>query len=414
MRILWLKTELLHPVDKGGRIRTYNMLKELCRDHHVTYLTLDDGNAATDAVELSREYCHELVRVPFATAPKRSFRFFAELAANAVSSLPYAVAKYKSSAMERAIVDAVKKGYDIIVCDFLFPSLNVPQGLGIPTVLFQHNVEAVIWERHMQMAGSFVKQQYMRDQWKRMQRHESAECRRFDHVVAVSADDATAFKRDYGVISFSSVSTGVDTSFFRPSGDVPRKRNNLVFTGSMDWLPNEDAIEWFVQSVLPLVQRDIPDVSLTVVGRSPSPKIAALHNGHSIEVTGSVPDVRPYIERAEVFVVPIRIGGGTRLKIYEAMAMERAVVSTPIGAEGLPVEDGLHALLRTDPEAMAQAITSLIQNQQQCEAIALAGAELVRQRFGWDGVARQFSETCQAVIDQRSGTKHAQKVVIGQ
>ncbi|MEP6763184.1 MAG: glycosyltransferase [Gemmatimonadaceae bacterium] len=414
MRILWLKTELLHPVDKGGRIRTYNMLKELCRDHHVTYLTLDDGNAATDAVEMASEYCHELVRVPFATASKRSFQFFAELAANAVSSLPYAVSKYKSPEMERAIVDAVRKGYDIIVCDFLFPSLNVPQGLGIPTVLFQHNVEAVIWERHMQMARSFVKRQFMRDQWQRMQRHERAECRRFDHVIAVSADDAAAFTRDYGVTSVSSVATGVDTTFFRPTNVVPRKKNNLVFTGSMDWLPNEDAIAWFVESILPLVQRDIPDVSLTIVGRTPSPKIAALHNGTSVEVTGSVPDVRPYIERAELFVVPIRIGGGTRLKIYEAMAMERAVVSTPVGAEGLPVEDGVHALLRVDPESMAAAITMLLNNQPQRESIARAGAQLVRERFGWDGVARQFSATCQSVVDQRFGAKDAQKVAVGQ
>ncbi len=412
MHILWLKTELLHPVDKGGRIRTYNMLRELCRDHHVTYLTLDDGSAAPNAPALAAEYCHELVRVPFSTAPKGGFQFFAELAANAMSRWPYAVAKYRSVQMERAIVSAARNGPDIVVCDFLFPGVNVPNGLGIPTILFQHNVEAVIWERHMQMAGSRLKRAYMADQWRRMQKHEQAECLRFDHVVAVSTDDAMAFTASYGAKSVSSVSTGVDTNYFKPSLSVPRKKNNLVFTGSMDWLPNEDAIVWFVESILPIVQQTVPDVSLTVVGRAPSPRIVALGSNSAVEVTGSVPDVRPFIDRAELFVVPIRIGGGTRLKIYEAMAMERAVVSTTVGAEGLPVKDGVHVLLRETPEATAQAITTLLANPEQCVALANAGAQLVRERFGWDGVARQFAETCQSVIDAHRTTPLAKPVTV--
>ncbi|MEP6835933.1 MAG: glycosyltransferase [Gemmatimonas sp.] len=399
MHILWLKTELLHPVDKGGRIRTYNMLRALCRDHHVTYLTLDDGAAAPDAVARAGEYSHELIRVPFSNAPKRSLRFFSELAANLVSPLPYAVAKYRSDEMRGLITEAAARGPDIIVCDFLFPSLNVPDNLGIPIVLFQHNVEAVIWERHMQVAKSLPKKMYMRAQWRRMQRHEQAECLRFDHVVAVSTQDADAFTRDYGVKSVSDVPTGVDTEYFRADNTTPRKRNNLVFTGSMDWLPNEDAILWFTESVLPLVQRKIPDVTLTVVGRNATPRLMTLNGINGVEVTGSVPDVRPYLARAEVFVVPIRIGGGTRLKIYEAMAMARAVVSTPIGAEGLPVEDGVHVLLRTSEAELAEGIVTLLQDENRRELLAKAAERLVNEHFGWSGVARKFAETCQRVID---------------
>jgi hypothetical protein len=159
MHILWVKTELLHPVDKGGRIRTYNMLRALREQHRVTYLTLDDGLAAPDAAERASEYADALIRIPFRSAPKRSPRFWAELAMNTASRLPYAVAKYRSAAMEAAIRDAVARGdVDLLVCDFLAPSLNVPDGLPVPTVLFQHNVEAQIWQRHAEVrAGALAR-----------------------------------------------------------------------------------------------------------------------------------------------------------------------------------------------------------------------------------------------------------------
>lgn len=402
MHILWLKTELLHPVDKGGRIRSYNMLRELRREHRVTYLTLDDGTAAPDAVARADEYCHELVRVPFTTAPRRSARFFAELAANLVSPLPYAVARYRSDAMRAATADAVRDGVDVVVCDFLAPSLNVPDELPVPTVLFQHNVESMIWQRHAEVATHPVKQRYMHLQWQRMLRHEIAECRRFDHVVAVSQQDADVFRQQFGVTSVSDVPTGVDTSYFRPNGTVARRRNNLVFTGSMDWMPNEDAILWFAEAILPLVRARVPDVTLTVVGRNPPPRIRALgEHDAAIEVTGSVPDVRPYIEASSLFVVPIRVGGGTRLKIYEAMAMERAVVSTSVGAEGLPVTDGQDARIADTPAAFADAVVTLLADEARTAAMGAGAAALVRARFGWDRVAEQFAETCAEVAARR-------------
>jgi len=402
VHILWLKTELLHPVDKGGRIRTYNMLRALRREHRVTYLTLDDGTAAPDAVAKAKEYCHELVRIPFRTAPKGGARFFAELARNLVSPLPYAVAKYRSAGMRKAVLEAVSGDVDVVVCDFLFPSLNVPDGLGVPTVMFQHNVEAMIWQRHAEVATG-VKRVYMREQWRRMVRHERAECRRFDHVVAVSPQDAAVFRRDFAITSVSDVPTGVDVDYFRPTGREPRRARNLVFTGSMDWMPNEDAILWFADAILPLVRARVPDVTLTVVGRTPPARIRALDGTAGIEVTGSVPDVRPYIERADVFVVPIRVGGGTRLKIFEAMAMERPVVSTPVGAEGLPLRDGVDGLLAAEPQAFADAVVALLGDPARAAAMGQAAAAHVRRDFGWDAVAARFAETCAAVAAPGAG-----------
>jgi glycosyltransferase involved in cell wall biosynthesis len=292
---------------------------------------------------------------------------------------------------------------DVVVCDFLAPSLNVPDGLGKPTVLFQHNVEAMIWERHATVARHPVKRAYMRRQWQRMLRHEQAECARFDQVIAVSPEDAAVFTDRFGVREVSHVPTGVDTEYFRPSGTEQRQPHEIVFTGSMDWMPNEDAIHWFVQDILPLVRARVPDVTLTVVGRNPPASIRALAGDPAITVTGSVPDVRPYIERAAAFIVPIRIGGGTRLKIFEAMAMERPVVSTVIGAEGLPVRDGVDALLADTPEAFADSVIRLLLDPALASRIGDAAASAVRAEYGWDRVAARFADIC-AGVSTRSGT----------
>src|SRR5690349_5902620 len=148
MRILWLKTELLHPVDKGGKIRTYNMLKELKRDHHITYLTLDEISADETARQQATEYCHDLICVPHRQREKFSAGFYAELVANLASRLPYAIKKYTSTEMRNAVVKLVQAGsVDVVICDFLAPAINVPRNLSCPTVLFQHNVEAMIWKR---------------------------------------------------------------------------------------------------------------------------------------------------------------------------------------------------------------------------------------------------------------------------
>jgi sugar transferase (PEP-CTERM/EpsH1 system associated) len=394
MRIVWLKTELLHPIDKGGRIRTYHMLRQLCREHHLTYVTLDDGTAAPDARQRATEYCHELITVPFRTQAKRSAAFYRELVGNVFSPLPYAIAKYRVPAFAAAIRAAARNA-DVVVCDFLFPSVNVPSDLQVPVVLFQHNVEAQIWERHAAHAGNALKRAYMREQWRRMRRFEGQECRRFDHVIAVSQEDADLLRREYALSEVSAVPTGVDTEYFAPAGNVARSDNELVFTGSMDWLPNEDAMQWFTAEIWPLIRSRMPDVRLSIVGRTPSAAVRDLGERHAgVTVTGSVPDVRPYLERGSVFIIPLRIGGGTRLKVYEAMAMNIPVVSTRVGVEGLPLVDGQEYVAADSPGAFAEAVVRLLQDKPRAAALAQAAATRVRREFGWNEVARRFVQIC--------------------
>jgi glycosyltransferase involved in cell wall biosynthesis len=403
VRILWLKTELLHPIDKGGKIRTYQMLKELKKNHHITYLTLDDGSAESDALEKASEYAHETITIPHQTAQKFSVKFYLELAGNLFSELPYFMQKYVSEEM----LEEVKKlangnDFDVIVCDFLMPAVNMPEKIKVPIVLFQHNVEAMIWRRHFEVQKNALKKKYLKNQWYKSFNYEQAVCRKFDFVIAVSKEDADTMRKEYGVENVSDVPTGVDTEFFRPGLAVEKDSFNLIFTGSMDWLPNEDAIRWFTEEVLPLVRREIPQVSLTVVGRNPFPSLIELsRKDSSIVVTGRVPDVRPFMEKASVYIVPIRIGGGTRLKIYEAMAMELPTVSTKIGAEGLPVRDGEEILLRDTPHEFAEAVVKLLKDKSLAEKIGGQAAKTVREKFGWQKVADDFAEICERTIEMR-------------
>ena len=406
MRILWLKTELLHPVDKGGKIRTYNMLKELKRSHRITYLTLDDGTADVQDRDLASEYCHELVCIPHRQREKFTAGFYAELALNFLSRLPYAIKKYESAGMRQEIAQrASLQSFDILVCDFLAPAVNVPENLNCASVLFQHNVEAMIWKRHSEVQSNPLKKAYLFGQWLKMRSFEKKACARFDSVVAVSRDDRELMQSEYSVEAIYDVPTGVDTDFFQPSRQVQRVPNSLVFTGSMDWLPNEDAIRYFTEQIMPRIRQEIPNVTLTVVGRNPYPGLVELNERDpSIIVTGRVDDVRPYMERAAAYIVPLRIGGGTRLKIFEAMAMEQAIVSTTIGAEGLPVRDGVELLLADTPESFAQAVISLLRKEPLAKELGDRAAKRVRESFGWDKVAESFGIICERALSGKSST----------
>jgi glycosyltransferase involved in cell wall biosynthesis len=400
MNILWLKTELLHPVDKGGKIRSYNMLKALKRDCRITYLTLDDGTADQSARDLASEYCHDLVCVPHRRREKFTTGFYVELALNLASDLPYAIKKYESPEMREEIKRLLAaQRIDVLVCDFLAPAVNVPPNLNCTTVLFQHNVEAMIWKRHYEVQTAAARKAYLYRQWQKMRAFEAKACKLYDSVIAVSREDREQMQQEYGLENVFDIPTGVDTEYFRPSGKITTRPHHLVFTGSMDWLPNEDGIRYFTDQIMPRIKQAVPDVTLTVVGRDPYPSLVELSKRDpSVIVTGRVDDVRSYIEEAAVYIVPLRIGGGTRLKIYEAMAMEKPVVSTTIGAEGLPVTNGEEIVLADTPETFAEAVVGLLQKESLAAEIGTRAAARVRAEFAWESVADDFAAICERAM----------------
>lgn len=403
MRILWLNTNLLLPLDKGGKLRTWHLMRHLAKRHEITCLSFVQPDEPVANRDGMREVCAELVTVPRRETPKEGWRFHASVARYLFDRQPYAVAQYRSAAYRRAVRQALAaRPFDRIVCDFLVPAVNLPSTLPCPSLLFTHNVEAEIWRRHAENAPGFLRQRLYRRQWRRMLRFEGRTIARFDRVLAVSDVDRDTFQRLYPRELRSPISvipTGVDTQYFAPSAQPDGRRLNLVFTGSMDWLPNVDGIEYFCRDILPLVRKEMPDVTLTIVGRSPTPAIRRLGAEPGIEVTGRVDDVRPYLTQSALYIVPLRIGGGTRLKIFEAMSAGRAVVSTSIGAEGLPTVPGRHLALADTPEAFAREVVTLLRDEDARNELARAARELVTTHYDWAAAAGHLEA---AIIDTRT------------
>jgi len=393
MNVLWLNANLLLPLDKGGKLRTWHVMRQLARHHRITYLSFVDPAASPADLEGMHEVCAELDVVSRRDPEKGTFRFYVDAARHVVDHVPYAVGKYRSLEFRRRVRAHLDRGrFDLVVCDFLVPAVNLPPRLACPSVLFTHNVEADIWRRHADTTSNGLARTLLRQQWKRMLRFERSALERFDLVLTVSEADRDTFQRLYpGALQRRPhvVQTGVDTAFFTPPVHEPR-RTHLVFTGSMDWLPNEDAMVWFVREILPQVRRLEPDTTLTIVGRAPTPAVRRLAETAGITVTGRVDDVRPLVAEAAVYVVPLRIGGGTRLKIFEAMSMGKAVVSTTIGAEGLPVTSDRDIVIADKPERFADSIVRLVRDDAARRSLEAAARSLVVEHYDWSVVAHDF------------------------
>jgi len=399
MKILILSGRLLYPANTGARIRSSRLFERLARIHDVTIACLKTAFEGPDELQLMRACCSRLETVDWTEHAKFTPAFWSELALNLFSPYPYTVVKYVSPRMQQRLRNLLKDSeYDVLVCDFVQPTLNALELPFRPKILFQHNVEAVLRERHYRQTFNPLARAFLYWEWVRLRRFEGFAAHRFDHCIMVSNEDCCTMKDLYGVTHTSAIPTGVDVEYFQPR-EPEAAGHHLVFTGSMDWLPNEDAIQFFVRDVMPLIRRVLKEVTFWVVGRDPSSAVRRLgQDNPDVKITGTVPDVRPFIDRASVYVVPLRIGGGTRIKIFEAMAMEKAVVSTRVGAEGLPVSHGANIVLADDAQAIARETVALLRDSVSRRRIGRAARRLVVDNYTWDAAARRFSDICEAVV----------------
>jgi glycosyltransferase involved in cell wall biosynthesis len=388
MKLLWVYSDFLHPTTRGGQIRTLETLKVLHRRHEVHYAGLWNPRFP-EGPERAKEYASFVYPVRRKVTEKTSPAFLLQLAKGLVSEMPVAVFRHQSDEMRETVDRLLREhSFDHVVCDFLS---SAPHFSDLSrAVLFQHNVEAMIWKRHVEQAGSAARRFYFRRQARLMLEYERQVCRSVKSVIAVSGADAKTMQELYGVSRVNAVPTGVDVAFFTPPAEA-QPATDLVFVGSMDWMPNVDGVVWFVHEVLPLIRKKIPDCSLDVVGRTPGREVTELAEGDSrIRITGTVPDVRPWLWESKVAIVPLRIGGGTRLKIYEAMAAKTAVVSTTIGAEGLDIAPGENILIADEPEAFAEACVRLIGGEAERRRLAAAAWQHVEAKHSWEAAAGEF------------------------
>jgi len=402
MKVLWVNSNFMHPTTKGGQIRTLEMLRHLHRRHEIHYVSIANP-AQPEGPARAHEYSTRSYPFPYRIPEKTSPAFWGQLARGLFSPTPVAVSRFNPPGMRAFLEDLIRQeSFECAVVDHLAPTSYFPD---LPhAIFFQHNVETVIWRRRAEHASGTLRRWYFSLQAARMFEYERRVSLASGHIVAVSRTDAEEMRRLFGVTCVSEIPTGVDVEYFLPPDERPAATSlesgaagfktsaaDLVFVGSMDWLPNVDGVTYFVREILPLVRRRRPETTLAVVGRTPPAKVTQLAAGDArIRVTGTVPDIRPWLWGSAVAIVPLRIGGGTRLKIYEAMAAKIPVVSTTIGAEGLTVNPPVDIRIADTPEDFATQCLELIESREQRARIATAAWQMVSAHFSWEHVSRCF------------------------
>ncbi len=401
MHVAIVDEELPYPLNSGKRIRTFQLVSRLASRHRITYVCHRnaDPREASEAEAVFRDLGIEPIVVDRAIPPKSGPWFQARLAANLLSPLPYSVASHTSRALGRAICDLrSRRRIDLWQAEWT-PYAHSLRSLESGRLLIMaHNVESQIWRRYYENEANPLRRWYIGVQWQKYRRFECAVFRQADRVIAVSPDDADRIRQDFGAAEVVVVDNGVDTGYFRP--DASRRiPGRILFLGSLDWRPNLDAVDRLLSEIFPAVRDQYPAAMLCLVGRNPPESLRRTAAAKpSVELHADVPDVRPFLAEASVMVVPLRIGGGSRLKILEALAAGTPVVSTRIGAEGLEVRDGEHLVLVERCEDMARAILELGRESAAIPPMICAGRRLVEERYDWDVLAERLDEIwCSAV-----------------
>ncbi|HOG47641.1 MAG TPA: glycosyltransferase, partial [Anaerolineae bacterium] len=414
MRILLLTPQLPYPPQQGTSLRNYNLLRYLAGRHEVSLLSFALPGTAPEHIAHLQGFCRAVATVP---APSRSTA--RRLLTLVTSSRPDMAWRLYSPAYTQALASLVsRERFDVLQVEGIemapyMPSTGVGDGLhGLasqrqqvirstrsgspltaPLVVFDdHNAEYLLQQRacatDLRRPRRWVAAAYSFVQWLKLRRFERDVCRRADRLVAVSDADAAALAALDPHLRATVVPNGVDLAAYHPA--IPPlaglARPSLVFTGKMDFRPNIDAVLWFAGEVLPRLWQAVPEAHLYVVGQSPSPRLDPLRAEPRITITGWVDDVRPYIAGADVYVVPLRVGGGTRLKVLEAMAMGRALVATPLGVEGLGAGDGQELVLAGEAQAFAREIAALLADAGRRQALGRAARAFVERSYGWDAI----------------------------
>jgi glycosyltransferase involved in cell wall biosynthesis len=304
--------------------------------------------------------------------------------------------------MRRAVADAALRGdADLVHVEWTPLVANVPEAARVPLVVSAHNVETEIWERYRAQETSPLRRAYVSLQARKVRRMERLAFARADAVLAVSERDAERIRPLARPGAVTVVRNGVDVDGFAPDPRTPVDPEAVVFVGALDWRPNQDGLGWLVDEVWPRVRAARPSATLHVVGRAPPAAFAARLEAAGARVHASVPDVRPHVRSAAVSVVPLRIGGGSRLKIAEALALGRPVVSTPVGAEGLDVGDGV--VLAEGAEAFAAGILAALADPPAAAARAARGRACVLERHAWDRIAPLQGRAWEQALRRRGG-----------
>ena len=407
LNILVLDEWIPYPPDSGKRVRTWNLLRRLARRHDISLLCYGDSESeAAQAVRSARIALHTVAPLPELAGR----RLYGRLLWNLLSPNPYSVSKHDTRRFREALRQLLSENhFDLVHFEWTPYATFANEIAAFPWLIVAHNIESQIWSRRAQQSRTFAAATYFGLQARKMGAFERSAVRGAHTVAAVTDLDAQQ-ARAWGARNTALVENGVDLEEFAPASEPVRDAAELLFLGSLDWYPNQDAVEYLLDRIMPPLAAQFPEARLRIVGRRAPPDLAKrVARCSGAELVGEVPDVRPHLVRAAVVLVPLRIGGGSRIKILESLAMGKAVVSTTIGAEGLAVTNGLHLLLADSPEKFADCTLGLLRSPEQRAQLGKAGRKLVEERYSWDRAA----ETLESVwlrVSQRQPSGDTQGV----
>ena len=389
MKILFLSPTVPFPLTDGGRIRVFNLLKQIAQKNDVTLLALETQPTDAEGVSQLQQLGIQVHLVPNApTLPRLSL---GTLVNAFLKRQPITVARYDLPAYRQQFKALIATDTFDLVHYEMFHTAQFRSETDLPGVLSQQNVDSAIWRRLCgETANPFYKFAYWTQQLA-FQRYERVLSPKFDAVTCTSDIDAAVFQRHCAEDVIEIIPNGVDVTHYQPdfSAEAPA---HLIYIGSMDWYPNEDAVSFFADEVLPQIHAEVPEVKFSIVGGNPSARVQKLAEKEGIVVTGRVPEIKPYFAEATVFVVPLRIGSGTRLKILEALAMGKAIVSTSVGAEGLDLKDGEEIFIADEPTVFAEAVTRLLKDPSLRRRIGESGRARVEQDYDWRSISEKLHQ----------------------
>lgn len=408
MNILYLSTENPYPPDHGHHLRTYNVLRHLAEQHKVFFLGFWQSEDELKHKAHLETLCARVDLLPISgRAQKVNYGF--GLLANLFSAWPFTVQRYfRREAVQRIRQIMQENHIDLVHFDLMHLAPYLECSSGTPSVLVNHNVESLRLERLAQVQKNFAARVYLNLQQRKMRRFELERCRRFTQLITVSETDAEILQKTCKIENIVEIPNGVDADFFDIADDKPEP-DSLVWTGGMGSPYNRDAVDYFLEDIFPKIFVQCPQIKVTIVGDTPSPTLQQYQKRHpqNIFIAGYVDDVRPYMQRASIFIAPMRCGSGTKVKVINAMAMGKAIVSSSVGAEGLKVEPGKDLIITDAPQEFADRVLQLLKEPVRRREMGENARRVVERYYDWRVIYKKMD----ALYEKVARGKYAAKSI---
>ena len=403
MKVAIVDGDVSYPTTSGKRLRTLNLMLRCAERHKIVYLGRLTGEKDDhpEARTILRDHGIEPIFVHDPLPKKSGPAFYGRLVGNLFNKWPYSVQSHQSDKM-RSAVERVRAEHAIDAWQIEWPPYlpMVARHPKSPRVMIAHNVEALIWQRYYETATNPAKRAFLKSQWRKFAEFERWAMNESEGVVAVSEEDAKIIETQFGRGGVDVVDNGVDPAFYAQVGGL-RDAKCVLFVGALDWRPNQDGVDLLLDRIFPEVRREIPDAKLRIVGRNPSARLKErIASVAGAELHGDVADVRPFLGEAGMLAVPLRIGGGSRLKILEALASNLPVIASRVGAEGLNLTPGEH-YVQAEESNMAAAIVAAMREPGPILSMTERGRDVVRREYDWAVLATKLEAAWENAIRGR-------------